>query len=154
VDGDFHGARLHWNSKMEKWIFVHNDGRGLPPGVVQHLDALREAHAPLSIETWSEPELLQLTMQLDLPALHALFGPAASIAIVDRLVMADLVPIIEALSQQEPDPTHPPLKPPSSEKLEKNSLSPEASLLLKIGRRKSALVETFFRKSPRPEMGE
>ncbi|MFT4274943.1 MAG: hypothetical protein QM576_01185 [Rhodopseudomonas sp.] len=154
VDADFHGARAHWGGNMQEWVFVHNDGRGLPPNAVQHLDGLRQAHAPLKIATWSEPELLDLAMKLDLSPLQALFGPAASIAIVDRLVMADLVPIIEALQRQEPNPSDPPLTPPSPEKLEKNALSEESDLFLRIGRRKSALVGTFFRKSPRPDLGE
>lgn len=139
---------------MLEWVFVHNDGRGLPPNAVQHLGGLRQTHAPLQIATWSEPELLDLAMMLDLAALQALFGPAASIAIVDRLVMSDLVPIIEALQRQEPNPADPPLTPPSPEKLEKNALSEESGLFLRIGRRKSALVDTFFRKSPRPDLGE
>ncbi|OYX71150.1 MAG: hypothetical protein B7Y95_13900 [Rhizobiales bacterium 32-66-11] len=154
VDEDFHGARAHWNADMAEWVFVHNDGRGLPPNAVQHIDGLRQAHTPLAIETWSEPELLKLAMGLELAALQALFGPAASIAIVDRLVMADLVPIIEALQRQDPNAGDPPLTPPSLEKLEKNALSEESGLLLRIGRRKSSLVDTFFRKSPRPDLGE
>ncbi|CAK7256001.1 MULTISPECIES: ABC-three component system protein [unclassified Shinella] len=154
VDADFHGARAHWGGNMQEWVFVHNDGRGLPPNAVQHLDGLRQAHTPVQIATWSEPELLDLTMKLDLTALQALFGPAASIAIVDRLVMSDLVPIIEALQRQEPNPSDPPLTPPSPEKLEKNALSEESGLFLRIGRRKSALVDTFFQKVPRPDLGE
>lgn len=154
IDADFHGARTHWAGNMQEWVFVHNDGRGLPPNAVQRLDNLRKSHAPLQIATWSEPELLDLAMNLDLSALQALFGLAASIAIVDRLVMSDLVPIIEALQRQEPNPGDPPLTPPSPEKLEKNALSEESALLLRIGRRKSGLVDTFFRKSPRPDVGE
>lgn len=154
VDADFHGAREHWSGSMQEWVFVHNDSRGLPPNAVKHLDGLRQDHSPLKIATWSEPELLDLAMTLDLAALQALFGPAASIAIVDRLVMSDLVPIIEALQRQEPNPSDPPLTPPSPEKLEKNALSEDSGLLLRIGRRKSALVDTFFRKSPRPDLGE
>jgi len=153
VDADFHGARAHWNDDMAEWIFVHNDSRGLPPNAVQHIAGLRRAHLPLTIETWSEPELLTLTMGLPLTALQALFGFAPSIAIVDRLVMADLVPIIEALQRQEPD-AEPPLTPPSVEKLERNGLSEESGLLLRIGRRKTILVETFFRKNARPDLGE
>jgi len=154
IDEDFHGARTHWASAMQEWVFVHNDGRGLPPHAVQHLDELRQAYAAFQITTWSEPELFRLAMSLELPALQALFGPAASIAIVDRLVMSDLVPIIEALQRQEPNLNDPPLTPPSPEKLEKNALSEESGLFLRIGRRKSALVDTFFRKSPRPDLGE
>jgi hypothetical protein len=89
IHEDFHGARAHWGDDMQEWVFVHNDGRGLPPNAVQHLDGLRNAHAPLKISTWSEPELLALAMGLDLPSLQALFGFAASIAVVDRLVLSD-----------------------------------------------------------------
>lgn len=153
IDEDFHGARAHWGGNMQEWVFVHNDGRGLPPNAVQHLDALRKAHSPLQISTWSEPELLALAMGLDLSSLQALFGFAASIAIVDRLVLSDLMPIIEALQRQD-SPANPPLTPPSPEKLEKNALSEESGLFLRIGRRKSNLVDTFFRKSPRPDLGE
>ena len=154
VDKDFQGARANWSGTMQEWVFVHNDGRGLPPNAVQHLDRLRQAHAPLSITTWSEPELLHLAMELDLSALQALFGPAASMAIVDRLVMSDLVPIIEALQRHDPNPSESLLTPPSREKLEKNALSEESGLFLRIGRRKSALVDSFFRRSPRPDLGE
>lgn len=154
INEDFQGARSHWGSNMEKWIFVHNDARGLPAHVVQHIDSLRKSHAPNIIETWSEPELLQLALGLELSALQALFGHAASMAIVDRLVMTDLVPIIDALERSEPNPTDPPLTPPSPKKLEKNALSEESGIFLRVGRRKSSLVDTFFRKSPRTELGE
>jgi hypothetical protein len=154
VNEDFHGARAQWAAKMVEWIFVHNDTRGLPPKAVHHIDGLREAHPLIAIETWSEPELLRIAMTLELAALEALFGFAPSIGIVDRLVMADLVPIIDALQRQEPNPRDPPLTPPSSEKLEKNALSEESALLLQIGRRKGGLVESFFRKGARPDRGE
>jgi hypothetical protein len=154
VDEDFHGARAHWAAEMGEWIFVHNDDRGLPPRAVQHIASLRRDHSPIGLETWSEPELLKLALALDLSALQALFGLAPSIAIVDRLVMADLVPIVEALERQEPNPSDPPLTPPSPEKLERNSLSEDSSILLRFGRRKSSLVETLFRRGSRVELGE
>ena len=154
VNEDFHGACAHWTMDMAEWIFVHNDRRGLPPRAVQEIESLRKAHAPIGIETWSEAELLKLAMTLDLSALQALFGYAPSIAIIDRLVMADLVPIIDALQRQEPNADDPSLIPPSPKKLEKNALSDEAAMLLRIGGRKSHLVEMFFRKSARPDLGE
>jgi hypothetical protein len=39
VDEDFHGARAHWSAEMAEWVFVHNDGRGLPPNAVRHIEA-------------------------------------------------------------------------------------------------------------------
>lgn len=154
IDEDFQGALAHWPESMQEWVLVHNDPRGLPPRVVQHLDKLRKAHAPIRISIWSEPELLDLTMKLDLLQLQALFGYAPSRAIVEGLVMSDLKPIIDALQRQEPDPNDLPLTPPSAEKLEKNALSTDAALLLRCGRLKSGLVATYFRKSSNPDLGE
>lgn len=153
INEDFHGARTNWGAAMAEWIFVHNDADGLPPKANHHVNALRAAHPAIKIETWSEPELHKLAMALDLSALQALFGYAPSIAAVDHLVLSDIVPIIEALARQEPNP-NPPLTPPSVEKLQKNALSEDSALLLQMGRRKSGLVDAFFRKSARPDLGE
>jgi hypothetical protein len=154
INEDFHGARVHWAAEMREWIFVHNDGRGLPPNVVRDIEGLRTSYSPIRIETWSEPELLKLAMALDLSALQALFSYAPSIELLDRLVMADLVPIIDALERQEPNPNDPTLAPPSPKKLEKNALSGASAELLRFGRRKAVLVETFFRKNSRADLGE
>ncbi|WP_296710693.1 ABC-three component system protein [Rhodoblastus sp.] len=153
INEDFHGARAHWGDGMAEWIFVHNEAEGLPPKVVQLIDGLRAAHPDIKIETWSEPELHALVFGLALSAMQALFGYVPSITVVDRLVLSDVVPIIEALARQEPNP-NPPLTPPSVEKLAKNALSDDSALLLQMGRRKSGLVDTFFRKSARPDLGE
>jgi hypothetical protein len=152
IDEDFHGARTRWGAAMAQWIFVHNDNDGLPPKVIQHIDALRAAY-PVKIEIWSESELLMLTMALDLSALEALFGVVPSMRVVDRLVLSDIVPVIEALARHEPNP-NPSLTPPSAEKLEKNDLSRESALLLQTGRLKSGLVNIYFRKSARPDLGD
>lgn len=154
IDKDFNGARQHWANNMQEWVFVHNDARGLPPKVVQWLDGLRQAHYPLKIATWSEPELFHLVMGLDRSRLLSLFGPAASIETIDRLAMSDLAPIIDALQRQEPDLADPVLTPPSPEKLTKNALSEDSGFFLQMGRRKAALVESFFHKSPRHDLGE
>jgi hypothetical protein len=153
INEDFHGARAHWGEGMAEWIFVHNEADGLPPKVVQLIDALRAAHPEIKVETWSEPELHALAFKLPLSAMQSLFGYAPSIAVVDHLVLSDIVPIIEALARQEPNP-NPPLTPPSVEKLERNALSDDSAFLLQMGRRKSGLVDAFFRKSARPDLGE
>jgi len=153
INADFAGACEHW-ADMQEWVFVHNDARGLPPEAIQRLDELRKTHAPLKITTWSEPELFDITMKLDLSKLQALFGHVVSRAIMDGLVMADLKPIIDALERREPQPDELPLTPPSAQKLEKNALSEDSAQLLRHGRRKAGLVEMFFRKGPDPESGE
>jgi hypothetical protein len=154
IKEDFEGAILHWDGWLKTWIFVHNDARGLPPGVTQYLDALRTRNPKVKIEVWSEPELLSLLRRMDLASHQLMFGYAPSLAVVDRLAMQDLVPIIEALSRAEPSVTDPPLTPPSLQKLERNSLSSDAAVLLQMGRRKSDLVRTFFARGSRPDLGE
>ena len=126
VKEDFEGALFHWDGWLKTWIFVHNDARGLPAGVVQYLDLLRSQNPKVKIEVWSEPELLSLLQMMDLAAHQLMFGYAPSLAVVDRLAMQDLVPIIEALSRAEPSVTDPPLTPPSLQKLQRNSLSSDA----------------------------
>lgn len=105
IDADFLGALTSWPNDMREWIFVHNDRRGLPPQAVQHLNSLRRQHASIGIEVWSEPKLLELTMGLNLSSLQALFGYVPSMESFDRLVMADLVPVIEGLARAEPSPS-------------------------------------------------
>ncbi len=153
VDEDFRGALDNWH-EMTEWAFVHNDERGLPPDVFRYIDSLRNAHPSVKIVIWGEPELSALSERLDLPAKVALFGPAPSRTGVETLIMDDLPPVINHLQREDPSPDEVSLKPPSPDKLEKNELSAEASALLSLGRRKEALVDSYFRNHPRPDLGE
>ena len=47
-----------------------------------------------------------------------------------------------------------PLAPPSVQKLQRNSLSPSASELLRVGRRKEHLVSQYLSSTVRIELGE
>ena len=153
INEDFLGALAHW-SNMKEWVLVHNDAGGLPPSSSQFLDQLRENHPTVKIVVWTEAELQKLMSKLDLPALRNVFGFAPSKTGVETLVMKDIKPVIDRLQQTEPSPGQEPLTPPSVKKLEKNELSADVAYLLKVGRRKEVLVETYFRKSPRPDLGE
>ena len=57
-------------------------------------------------------------------------------------------------SRTDPQPGEEPVTPPSVDKLEKNSLSEDAAELLRVGRLKEALVETWFMKDRRADLGE
>lgn len=153
IDEDFRGARDNWPG-MTEWAFVHNDERGLPTDVLQHIDYLRAAYPSVRIVIWGEPELGELAERLDLRAQTALFGHAPSRTGVETLIMDDLPPVINHLQRADPSPDEVSLKPPLPDKLEKNELSAEASALLTLGRRKEALVDSYFRNHPRPDMGE
>lgn len=91
---------------------------------------------------------------LGLAALEDLFGCAFSAAEVKKLVLTDVVPLIDHLAQQEPEPDVDSIIPPSVDKLQKNSLSQDAMQLLKIGRVKEHLVSNYFSNTGKIEIGE
>ena len=154
IERDFVGAHENWGGDMAEWVLVHNDNRGLPPTSVQFLDGLRRSHPDVAIEVWTEPALQKLAECLPLADQQALFGFAPSKSGLETLAMADLQPVIHQLQFMDPEPGDEPLKPPSSDKLEKNRLSPDAAALLRVGRRKEPLVEAWFSKNRRPDLGE
>lgn len=153
VTEDFHGALANWKN-MAEWTFVHNDPRGLPPEVVQHLDSLRSANPQVTIATWGEAQLAGLKERLDLPAMEALFGIVPSSSDFETLVMEDLPPVINDLQRLDPPPEQVPLTPPSRDKLARNDLPGSAAALLAAGRHKEALVDSYFRSHPQPDLGE
>ncbi len=154
IDRDFRGALEHWGDWMKAWVLVHNIQSGFPPRAIQRLDALRREHPEISIESWSEPQLLRLTERLDATAADVLFGPVPSASHVQDVAFDDLVQVIDRLQQLEPEPNDALLTPPSVAKLQKNALSSAVADLLRAGRRKEGLVETYFRTHPRPDLGE
>lgn len=154
VDGDFAGALAKWPKFMRVWTFVHNDPRGVPPEVADHLDQKRRAHPQIRFEIWSEPELFLWFTELSTDAKRSMFGAVPSQSLVDGLALDDLEPVIDALEHRDPDPMDGVPPPPSAQKLERNALSAEAADFLRMGRRKVRLVETYFQKCTPVELGE
>lgn len=154
IEQDFVGAHENWSGAMAQWVLVLNHGDGLPASSGQLLDRLRRRHPEVTIEVWTEPELQKLADRLPLADQEALFGFAPSRSGLETLAMADLQPVIHQLQFMDPEPGEEPLTPPSRNKLEKNRLSEDAAALLRLGRRKEALVETWFTKNRRPDLGE
>lgn len=153
IERDFNGARAHWEG-MAKWVFVHNDPEGLPSQAHTCMDRLRQSHPDICFEFWSETQLRELTFALTAEAAEAIFGQVPSQLDTDSVVMEDLKPVIESLQRSEPPPSNRQLKAPSVAKLEKNSLSEDATQLLKQGRRKEALVANYFDQNPPPDLDE
>lgn len=154
IDEDFRGAIEHWGDNMAEWVLVHNETRGLPASSTQLIDQLRKEHPEVEIEVWVEPNLHKLAAGLPLGAQQAIFGFAPSKTGMETLMLDDVKPIIDELQRKDPIPGEEPLTPPSVDKLAKNSLSVDAASLLRVGRRKEALVETYLRKHPNAELGE
>ena len=154
IDQDFRGAYVHWGHDMAEWVLVHNDVRGLSPSSIQFIDRLRQSHPDVEIEVWTEPKLQELAAGLSLAAQQAVFGFAPSKTGMETLMLEDIKPVIDALQRTDPIPGQEPLTPPSVDKLARNSLSEDAAELLRVGRRKEALVETWFSRTPNADLGE
>ncbi len=150
---DFGGALAHWPD-MAEWTFVFNDNDGLPPTTSQLLSELRTEHEEIDISLWTEPVLQELAEKMPLHGWENIFGPVPSQSRFEALALEDLQPVVDELARHQPEPGEEPLDPPSAEKLERNALSEEAAGLLKLGRRKEALVERYFQSAVLPDLGE
>lgn len=153
VEEDFAGARLHWTTKMLRWVFVHNDSRGLPAEAVKKLAELNLANPNVALAVCGEAELRLIAMSLALHQLEDLFGAVPSGRVLEKLDFEALRPVLLAIQRQEPE-AEPSLVAPSAAKLERNALSPDAAGLLRQGRRREQLVEAFFAGWPDPDLGE
>ncbi|MCY4261298.1 MAG: hypothetical protein OXC91_13675, partial [Rhodobacteraceae bacterium] len=154
INADLAGTVEKWPDFINGWVFVHNDPRGVPPRVAAHLDTKRAEYPDLKIEIWLEPDLVRLFGMMTPDAKRLMFGIAPTQKTAYSISLSDLEPVICALESRDPDPNDSVLPPPSAQKLEKNSLSDEASALLRFGRLKVRLVETYFSKNVRVELGE
>ena len=154
IHEDLTGAIEYWEEQMTRWVFVHNDGRGLPPGVHKYLDALRTQHPSITIEIWSEAALARLHQRLNLANLRMLYGPAPSQKDREAVAPGDVEGVIRHLEQAELRPGEEPIRPPSVDKIRKNDLSEDVRLLLAVGKRKDFLVKKYFETHPVANLGE
>lgn len=154
IKDDFAGAVERWSGWMTRWVFVHNDFRGLPPRAVQVLDELRDGNPSIEIETWSKAGLTRLAVRMDLLGWEALFGVVPSRTDGAAVATEDVAEVIRHLQQAEPPSGEEPMRPPSVDKIAKNDLSPAVQELLRIGQHKDPLVKRFLEKHHRPELGE
>lgn len=154
IKDDFAGAVGHWSGWMRRWVFVHNDLRGLPPRTLQTLDELRASHQSIEVEIWSRAALTRLADRMDLLGWEALFDVVPSRTDGEAVATEDVAEVIRHLQQAEPPSGEEPMQPPSVDKIAKNELSPEVQELLRIGQRKDPLVKRFLEKHHRPELGE
>ena len=154
IDSDFSGALAHWPDFMNVWAFVHNDLRGLPPKVIQHLDILERNHPKISIEIWDHPQLEKLFYDLSANSKRTLFGPAPNLTTANNMTLADLKPVIDILERLELEIDESPLSIPTDKKLEKNKLSPPVKALIQTGRLKEHLVKKYFLEGVFVDLGE
>lgn len=153
IRDDFCGAVEHWPN-MQNWVLVTNDERGLPPSTVKLLDDLRADNPTIDIKTWSKHELQRLTHEFSLADWRDVFGDVPSMADWSQMAAPHIKEILDDLEAREIEPGEEPLNPPSADKLERNSLSRDATTLLRAGREKERLVEQYLRRTPNVDLGE
>lgn len=155
VEEDFRGAIHHWKGWMKRWVFVHNDERGLPSDVLERLHALRSQHPQIEIEVWSEAELThRLFSLLDQAGLLSLFGPAPDGAAAAKVGPVQVAEIVRLLEEVTLDFQREPIRPPSVDKIDKNALSEPVRVLLSTGRAKDHVVRRHFQMHPSPDSGD
>ena len=154
IKEDLAGAVGHWQGRMTSWCFVHNNNQGLTAKAVQVLDDLRAAYPTIEISVWAWPEIREQFNRLSDDALVELFGSPPTARSFGQLDFAQLRPVVEQVAKEEPDPLVPLGNPPSSAKLEKNSLDADSAEFLKLGRGRVRLVEEYFAEHHDPSVGD
>ncbi|MCY3747037.1 MAG: hypothetical protein OXH05_12485 [Acidobacteria bacterium] len=154
MTADFGGAVQRWHGWIQRWVFVHNDIRGLAAAVYAQQDLLRARHRAITIEVWGEAALTKLADRMDLAGWESLFGVVASQRDSGAVAPADIEEAVRDLEQLEPTPGEEPIHAPSVDKIAKNELSEYVVQLLNAGKPKDQLVKRFFDNHHRPDHGE
>ena len=154
IRDDLYGAVAHWQGRMERWSFVHNDIGGVTANVVQVLDDLREANPTIEISVWAWPQIREQFAFLSDESVLELFGYPPTATTLLHLDFAELRPVVEQIAKGEADPLVPLSHPPTVTKLEKNSLDEDSAAFLQIGRRRVRLVEEYFDQHHDPALAD
>ena len=154
MEADLAGAEEHWRGWMKRWVFVHNDTRGLPATVRQGQDQLRSRYQRITIEGWGEAELTSLAERMDLTGWESMFGVVPSRRDEEAVTPEHVASVVADLQRAEPSPGEEPVRPPSADKIVKNELSGAVRGLLWTGKAKDGLVKGYFDKHQRPNLGE
>lgn len=154
IKADFAGAMKHWHDEVMKgWIFVHNDGEGLPPGVVKLLEALRREHSHLTIQAWPPSRLREIAMELPYATLVGLLVRPPQPQDFEKLGFEPVAQVLKAIADHR-QPPDAPIEPVSPQKLKENKLGPAAAGFLTMGRQRERLVQQFIDRHPDPTLGE
>jgi len=154
INDDFNGALPHWRQYFDKWVFVHNAAKGLPPHVVKKLLDLGAANPSITVTHWGYEALRDRAMALSEHDLSELFGPPFSYADMSSLGLPELIPVLEAIERGRPL-LEQDIRPVPADKIAINDLSTDVKYLLTIGMTRSDLVEDYFQdKAPDPSYGD
>lgn len=153
VKADFAGAKKAWAGKMKHWTFVHNDGEGLPPGVVQLLAAIATKHQGIVVDSWPPSRLETVALTIPRATLVSMFGRPPQRHDLEALTFEPVGRVVAAIKGQSLASLDP-IAPVSPDKLAANSLSEGVVEYLSMGRRRELLVQDYFDHHPNPTFGE
>lgn len=153
ITEDFEGAKLHWGTHFDKWVFAHNATDGLPPHVLTLLLDFEKENPSIKLEPWSLEEFRLIFRKLTIEDLIPWLGAAPSEKTKASLGFNDLRPVIETLGQR-PAPTDTAVRDVPMGKIEANALSESIATLIKSGMSKAPLVERFFAQWHDETLGE
>ncbi len=153
IQEDFEGAKVHWRSHFDKWVFAHNAVDGLPPHVQTLLLDFEQANPGITLAPWCLEEFRLVFRRLSSDDLVVWFGPAPTAETKARLGFKDLQVVLEHLSDQAVAPGQP-VKDVPRGKIEANSLSDSVATLLREGMIKAPLVARFFEQWHDTMLGE
>ncbi|MCR4299493.1 MAG: hypothetical protein NUV75_12235 [Gallionella sp.] len=150
---DFEGAKAHWGTHFDKWVFVHNATDGLPPHVQQLLLNFEQANNGIVLEPWGLEELRLIFRKLANEDKASWLGLAPTDATKIKLGFGDLQVVLERIASLPVLPMAEVKEVPMG-KIEANALSESVVRLLKEGMLKTPLVTDFFRQWHDETLGE
>jgi len=153
ITEDFEGAKKHWTTHFDRWVFVHNATDGLPPHVQKLLLDFEAANPGILLEPWCLEELRLVFRGLTNDDKSSWFGPAPTEETKIRLGFADLKVVLERIAAL-PAPPMPDVQDVPTGKIEANALSEAVARLLKEGMIKTPLVEDFLSQWHDETLGE
>lgn len=153
IKEDFEGAKTHWGTHFDKWVFAHNATDGLPPHVQALLLDFGKTNPEITLESWGLEEFRLIFRKLSADDLFSWIGAAPTDQTKALLGFDDLCPVLETLGLRSA-PKDSPIRDVPMGKIEANALSESVAILVKSGMAKAPLVETFFSQWHDENLGE
>lgn len=150
---DFEGAKEHWGSQFDKWVFAHNAERGLSPHVHKVLLDFEQTNPGIQLESWGLEEFRVIFRRLSMDDLTIWFGAAPTAQTKAKLGFKDLQVVLEHLSGHSVASGQP-VKDVPRGKIEANALSDSVEKLLREGMSKAPLVAQFLEQWHDSMLGE
>ena len=143
ITNDFNGAKSHWKTDFDKWVFVHNSIDGLPPHILHLLLDFERENNGIHLFPWCLEELRIIFRKISIEDKINWLGFAPTDETKAKLGFNDIQIVLQSITPL-PLPLQTEVKDVPMGKIEANSLSESVTYLLKEGMIKSPLVENFF----------